>query len=109
MTIRQRRWLGAIFFALMFGHLGVNFYSAWRGVSQLAGSSDGWVANLLPDGRAQIVSVDQDGPAAVLRPGDEFVSINGLTLQDDPRIRSNNQRIGLDHRFGHRNQPDRKM
>ncbi|MGH9855450.1 MAG: hypothetical protein ACREBD_36910, partial [Blastocatellia bacterium] len=93
MTIRQRRLLGALFFALMFGHLGVNVYSVWRGLLQLTGSSDGWVARLLPDGRAEIASVDPGGPATVLRPGDEFVSLNGLTLRDDPRIRSNNQHV----------------
>jgi sigma-B regulation protein RsbU (phosphoserine phosphatase) len=93
MTTRQRRWLGAIFFALMFGHLGVNAYSVWRGLSQLTGSSDGWVARLLPDGRAEISGVDPGGPATALRPGDEFISINGLTLRDDPRLRSYNAHV----------------
>ena len=93
MTTRQRRWLGALFFTLMFGHLAVNAYGVWRGLSQLTGSSDGWVARLLPDGRAEIVRVVPGGPATALRPGDEFVSLNGLTLHDDPQIRNNNQRI----------------
>ena len=74
MTMRQRRWLGAFFFALMFGHLGVNAYSAWLNLATLPKSSDGWTARLLPDGRAQIASVDKDGPATALQVGDEFIS-----------------------------------
>ncbi|HZF40357.1 MAG TPA: hypothetical protein VE715_16145, partial [Blastocatellia bacterium] len=91
MTVRRRRWLGAFFFALMFGHFGVSAYSALADLARLPGSSDGWTASLLPDGRAQIVSVDQNGPATALQVGDEFVSINGLTLRDDPKIRGYNQ------------------
>lgn len=93
MTVRQRWWLGAVFFALMFGHTGVIAYSAWQNWTALIGSSDGWGARLLPDGRAEIATVDQKGPATVLQPGDEFISINGLTLKDDPQIRSYNQRV----------------
>ena len=55
MTAQRRRWLGAFFFALMFGHLGVNTYSAWLNLATLPASSDGWTASLSPDGRAQIV------------------------------------------------------
>lgn len=93
MTLRQRQWLCTIFFALMFGHFGVNVYSTFVGAWQLEGSSDGWVARLNPDGKAEIVSADPKGPAAVLQPGDEFVSINGITLQDDAGIRSYNRRV----------------
>src|SRR5262245_53752977 len=81
MTIRWRRRLGAIFFALMFGNLLVSLYTARPDLSRISGSYDGWVAPLL-DGRVEITSVDQDGPATVLRVGDEFVSINGVTLRD---------------------------
>ncbi|MDQ3013117.1 MAG: hypothetical protein M3X11_20725 [Acidobacteriota bacterium] len=56
MTVRQRWWLGAIFFALMFGHTGVIAYSAWLNLTGLVGSSDGWATRLLPDGRAEIAS-----------------------------------------------------
>src|SRR5262245_54154814 len=91
MTMRRRRWLGAFFFALMFWHFGVNAYSAWLNLTQLPRSSDGWTARLLPDGRAQIAGVDEDGPATALQVGDDLISINGLTLQDDPGIRDYNQ------------------
>jgi len=93
MTVRQRQWLGAIFFALMFGAFGVNTYWGLESTTRLRGSYDGWGARLLPDGRAEIATVDKDGPATVLRSGDEFVSINGLTLKDDPQIRNYNQRV----------------
>src|SRR5262245_42767234 len=93
MTMRKRRWLGVFFFALMFGHLGVEVYTAWLNLATLPNSSDGWTANLLPDGRSQIVKVDKNGPATALQVGDEFISINGLTLQDDPGIRSYNRRV----------------
>jgi phosphoserine phosphatase RsbU/P len=89
-TKRQRLVLGCVFFALMFGHSGVNAYTALR---LLSGSYDGWTAPLSPDGMARIVSVDPNGPAAELRPGDEFVSINGMTLQDDPKILNYNRRV----------------
>jgi C-terminal processing protease CtpA/Prc len=42
---------------------------------------------------ARIISVDQNGPATELRPGDEFVSINGLTLRDDPKLLNYNRRV----------------
>src|SRR5262245_20098469 len=94
MTMLRRRWLGAFFFTLMFGHFGVNAHSAWLSLKTwLNGSSDGWTARPSPDGRAHISSVDRNGPATALRMGDEFVSINGLTLRDDPEIRSYNQRV----------------
>jgi phosphoserine phosphatase RsbU/P len=93
MTVRRRKWLGGFFFALMFGHFVVNAYPALLDLARRPRSSDGWTARLLPDGRAEIVSVDQNGPATALQVGDEFVSINGLTLRDDPEIRSYNERV----------------
>src|SRR5262249_39716241 len=85
MTMQRRMWLGGFFFALMLTQVGVNAYSA---LAQFNGSYDGWTA-----GQAQITSVDQNGPGNALRVGDEFVSINGLTLQDDPDIRNYNRRV----------------
>jgi len=93
MTIRQRQWLGAIFFVLMFGHFGVNVYSTWLNVARLSGSYDGWSARRQQDGRAVIVSADPFGPAAALQPGDEFVSINGITLKADADILNFNRRV----------------
>jgi serine phosphatase RsbU (regulator of sigma subunit) len=92
-TKRQRLVLGCVFFALMFGQFGVNAYSAWLNLMARPASSDGWTARMLQDGRAEIFSVDQNGPATALQAGDEFVSINGLTLRDDPEILSYNQRV----------------
>jgi hypothetical protein len=93
MTVRRRKWLGVFFFALMFGHFSVNAYSAWLNLAALPASSDGWTASLLPDGQAQIDSVDQDGPATALQIGDELISINGTPLRDNPKIRSYNQTV----------------
>ncbi|HEY6403738.1 MAG TPA: SpoIIE family protein phosphatase, partial [Blastocatellia bacterium] len=92
MTIRWRRRLGAIFFALMFVNLLVSVRSAWPDLSLLKGSYDGWTA-VKVDGRMEIISVDQSGPAAELRIGDEFVSINDLTLDDDSQIINNAWRL----------------
>ncbi len=85
MTLRRRQWVGVFIFALMFGHLGVNAYSAWLKLERLSGSYDGWTARL-QDGRAEIVATDANGPATALQPGDEFVSLNGVTLRDDRNI-----------------------
>src|SRR5215475_13328409 len=89
-TKRQRIVLGCVFFALMFVQLGVNAYSF---LTQFGGSYDGWTAGGPRGGPAQIIRVDQSGPATALQVGDEVVSINGLTLQDDPKILSFNQRV----------------
>src|SRR5262245_14779948 len=99
MTVRRRRWLGAFFFALMFTHFSVSAYSTWMNLARLPASSDGWTARTSADGRAQIVSVDQDGPATALRVGDDLISINGLTLRDDPEILSYNQRAAPGTRY----------
>jgi sigma-B regulation protein RsbU (phosphoserine phosphatase) len=81
------------FFALMFGHMGVNAYATLMDVMGRPSSSDGWTARKLPDGRAQIVSVDKVGPATALQVGDEFISINGRTLADDPGILNYNASV----------------
>jgi predicted metalloprotease with PDZ domain len=92
-TKRHQLVLGCAFFALMLGHFCVNAYSAWLNLMASPRSSDGLTARLSPDGRAQIVSVDQNGPATELREGDEVLSINGLTLRDNPEILSYNQHV----------------
>src|SRR5262245_11845956 len=89
-TKRQRIVLGCVFFALMFVQLGVNAYSF---LTQFGGSYDGWTAGGPRGGPVRIIRVDQSGPATALQVGDEVVSINGLTLQDDPKILSFNQRV----------------
>src|SRR5262245_22324945 len=99
MTVWRRRWLGAFFFGLMFGHFGVGAYLAWLNLIARPASSDGWTARLSPDGRAQIVGVDQGGPATALRAGDELISVNGLTLRDDPEILNYNRRVAPGTRY----------
>lgn len=86
MSLRQRQWLGVFIFALMFGHVSVNAYSSWVRLERLSGSYDGWIAEVRPNGKAEILSIDPTGPATALRPGDEFVSLNGVTLQDDKTV-----------------------
>src|SRR5262245_65612349 len=98
-TKPQRLVLGCVFFALMFGHFGVNAYSAWLNLMARPASSDGWTARALPDDRAEIFSVDQNGQEKALQVGDEFVSINGLTLRDEPGIISYNERVELGTRY----------
>src|SRR5262245_8539913 len=89
-TKRQRIVLGCVFFALMFVQLGVNAYSF---LTQFGGSYDGWTAGGPRGGPVRIIRLDQTGPATALQVGDEVVSINGLTLQDDPKILFFNQRV----------------
>ncbi|MGH9767855.1 MAG: hypothetical protein ACREAB_10515, partial [Blastocatellia bacterium] len=60
------------FFALMFVNVGANFYSIWAEGS--AYSQRGWEAAGV-DGKPIIYTVDADGPAAILRVGDEVVSL----------------------------------
>jgi len=89
-TKRQRIVLSCVFFALMFVQLGVNAYST---LAQFSGSYDGWIAGGPRGGPVRIIRLDQSGPATALQVGDEVVSINGLTLQDDPKILFFNQRV----------------
>ena len=98
-TKPQRLVLGCVLYALMFGHFGVTAYLAWVNLMARPTSSDGWTARLSPGGRAQIVGVDKDGPATALLVGDEFISINGLTLRDDPEILSYNQHVAPGTRY----------
>ncbi len=94
MSLRQRQWVGAMIFVLMFGNFGVGAYSTWLSLSRLGnGSYDGWSSRLQSDGRLLIVSVDAGGPASALRRGDELVSINGLTRREDVDIANFNRRV----------------
>jgi serine phosphatase RsbU (regulator of sigma subunit) len=62
----------ALFFALMFTNVGANFYSILA--ERRAYSQRGWEATGI-DGKPIIYEVDADGPAAILRVGDEVVSL----------------------------------
>ena len=100
MTTRQRQWLGAIFFALMFGHLAINVYSTWLRVGQLRGTYDGWTASPTADGHGRITRIDPQGPAAgVLQVGDEILALNGHTLRDDPQLFNYYQRVSPGTRY----------
>jgi serine phosphatase RsbU (regulator of sigma subunit) len=84
MIARRLQWiLGLLFFAVMFANLGISTYSA---IVELRGSYDGWLAARQADARYVISEVDESGPAAVLRPGDRIVSINGVRPEADRRI-----------------------
>jgi sigma-B regulation protein RsbU (phosphoserine phosphatase) len=60
----------SLFYALMLVNVGANFYSGW------AESERGWEAGRV-EGKPTIHTVDADGPAAVLRVGDEIISLKG--------------------------------
>jgi phosphoserine phosphatase RsbU/P len=60
----------SLFYALMLVNVGANFYSGW------AESDRGWEAGRV-DGKPTIHKVDAQGPAAVLRAGDEIISLKG--------------------------------
>jgi phosphoserine phosphatase RsbU/P len=72
MTKKLKLISGVLFFALMFVNVGANFYSVWAEHS--AYSQRGWEATEV-DGKPIIYEVDADGPASILRVGDEVVSL----------------------------------
>jgi phosphoserine phosphatase RsbU/P len=72
MTRRLIMICGSLFFAVMLINVGANFYESWMEVK--AYSRRGWAATQV-DGRPTIYTVDADGPAVVLRGGDEVVSL----------------------------------
>jgi serine phosphatase RsbU (regulator of sigma subunit) len=72
MTKNLKLISGALFFALMFANIGANFYSLWA--ERSAYSQRGWEAAEVA-GKPTIHTVDADGPAAILRVGDEVVSL----------------------------------
>lgn len=72
MTKRLKLICIGLFFAVMFVNVGANFYSHWA--ERIVYSQRGWEATRV-DGKPAIYTVDADGPAAVLRAGDEIVSL----------------------------------
>jgi serine phosphatase RsbU (regulator of sigma subunit) len=77
MTKKLKLICGVLFFALMSANVGANFYHSWA--ERTAYSQRGWEAKEV-NGKPTIYTVDADGPAAVLRVGDEVV-----TLKVEPR------------------------
>lgn len=86
MANKKRLIWGAIFFALMFTHLGVLFFAPYFG------SYDGWNARMQRD-LAKITSVDEKGPAVDLQIGDEIIAINEIKPKDYPQILNLSRRI----------------
>ncbi|MGH9840352.1 MAG: SpoIIE family protein phosphatase [Blastocatellia bacterium] len=74
MRKRLKLILGSLFFALMLVNVGANFYSSWA--ERIAFSERGWEATEV-NGKPAIYTVNGEGPAAVLRAGDEIVSLKG--------------------------------
>jgi hypothetical protein len=72
MTKKLKLISGALFFALMSANIVANFYGAWA--EHIAYSQRGWEAKEA-NGRPIIWTVDADGPAAVLRVGDEIATL----------------------------------
>lgn len=83
MKNKRRFILGSVFFALLFFYFGVRVYFVFFHI----GSYDGWAGEQRGvDKPAFITRIDPQGPATLLRPGDEFLTINGITLRQDPSI-----------------------
>src|SRR5215468_5845986 len=72
MTKKLKLISGVLFFALMSANICANFYGSWA--EQFSYSQRGWEAKET-NGKPVIWTVDADGPAAVLRAGDEVVSL----------------------------------
>jgi sigma-B regulation protein RsbU (phosphoserine phosphatase) len=72
MTKKLKLISGVLFLALMSANIGALFYDSWA--QQFTHSQRGWEAKEV-DGKPVIWAVDADGPAAVLRVGDEVISL----------------------------------
>ena len=67
----------------MFFYLGVHAYFAFIPF----GSSDGWFGEWKGPGHPiRITGVNPNGPATALKAGDEFLAINGITVDEDAEI-----------------------
>jgi serine phosphatase RsbU (regulator of sigma subunit) len=86
MAKRLKLILGGLFFALMFVNVGANFYASWAG--WIVFSERGWEATEV-NGKAVIYTVDGKGGAAVLRAGDEIVSLKGEPQSAFPVLNRN--------------------
>lgn len=86
MSNKLRLFPGTLFFALMFVHLAAVAYVPYLG------SYDGWSSRWV-DGQPTIVSVDRQGPAKELQPGDVILAVNGINPQQQPSILNLNRRV----------------
>jgi serine phosphatase RsbU (regulator of sigma subunit) len=87
MAKRFKLILGSLFFALMLVNVGANFYSSWAEqiAEPIAFSQRGWEA-VEVNGKPTIYTVDSEGPSAVLRVGDEIVSLKGEPQEAFPLL-----------------------
>src|SRR5581483_9766378 len=83
MNRRLRLTLGAIFFALMFFHVGARTYSTFVGPH--VASRRGWSARA-EGGSTKVSAVAPDGPATALRGGDEIIEIRGANAEPLPPL-----------------------
>jgi serine phosphatase RsbU (regulator of sigma subunit) len=86
MAKRLKLIFGGLFFALMLVNIGANFYSSWAGWN--AFSERGWEATEV-NGKPVIYTIDGKGLSAVLRVGDEIVSLQGAPQADFPLLNRN--------------------
>jgi serine phosphatase RsbU (regulator of sigma subunit) len=86
MTKRLKLVLGGLFFALMLVNVGANFYSSWA--ERIAFSERGWEATEV-NGKPTIYTVDRESLSAVLRAGDEIVSLTGEPQRAFPVLNRN--------------------
>ncbi|MGH9856089.1 MAG: PDZ domain-containing protein, partial [Blastocatellia bacterium] len=93
MSKHARILLGGVMLALMLANYGINIYSKSLPAK---GSYDGWTGRREIRGGvviAVIVSVDPNGPAKVLRIGDEVIALNDVKIGDDREILNYNRRV----------------
>jgi serine phosphatase RsbU (regulator of sigma subunit) len=83
MSKRARILLGGILLMLISAYFCIYVYSI---TLPKKGSSDGWSASWDGKGDPLVDSVDANGPSAGVKAGDAIIAINGIKIQDDPRV-----------------------
>lgn len=80
MNTRLKVGLVGLFFALMFTYAGAKAYLDASRLSFRSANIGGWSA-YSSEGSVRVTSVDAEGPANVLRKGDEIVALGGRALE----------------------------
>jgi hypothetical protein len=75
-----------LFFAVMLVNVGANFYSSWA--ERIAFSERGWEA-VAVNGKPTVYTVEGEGLSAILRAGDEIVSLTGEPQSAFPVLNRN--------------------
>jgi serine phosphatase RsbU (regulator of sigma subunit) len=83
---RLKLILGGLFFAVMLVNVGANFYSSWA--ERIAFSERGWEA-IAVNGKPTVYTVEGEGLSAILRAGDEIVSLTGEPQSAFPVLNRN--------------------